>query len=129
MPRTEAKVMSGFLTGIGFATLLAETLAASRNFRCYSTKVLTGGTCSLAAACDSSAIAFEDDTIQLSGSGCMVTLEDIHQQLPDSVTKSDTVYTLNYPLHITNDCILEIHGPETATEGAAVTLLRLKVSS
>lgn len=119
--------ISNALVLASLASCLCSMAAGCQDFRCWGLTVCIEGVCTDAPACDASSITFADETVEVNGDRCKVTLEDIHQSLPESVTKEGTVYTLNHKLVITNDCLLEIHGPESATEGAGVTLLQLKV--
>lgn len=111
------------------ATLGLCAANACGDFHCWGVNICDAdGACSPPTDCDASAITEEDDVIQIRGSRCRVTMEAIHQALPDSVTKDETEYTLNKKLVIRDDCILEIHGASKASSpDAVVTLLKLKV--
>lgn len=86
------------------------------------------GVCEAPTDCPASSIEFYNNVIQIRGSGCRVTMEAIHQTLPDNVTKEGTEYTVNNKILVRDGCILEIHGAETASSpDAAVSLLKLKV--
>lgn len=123
-----ARVGATTVVVAGLALCMLRPTKACQDFRCWSTNICSEESeCATAPSCSADAVTFDSDTIQVAGDRCKVTLEDLHQYLPDSVSKEDTVYTLNHKLLITNGCVLEVHGAETATAGASVSLLQLKV--
>lgn len=104
--------------------------AACNDHDCYGVNVCsTGGECVAPTDCTSSNIKDKDDKIEIRGQRCRVTLEALHQALPEYVTTDGQgEYTLHKKLFLRDGCVLEIHGGDAASSPeAAVSTLRLKV--
>lgn len=122
------RIAAAALAGVTLASNLSDAIAGCQDFRCWGVNICSAaGMCEPSPACPESSITLDGSKVLISGGRCRVTMQDIHAKLPDSVSKSGTEYTLNHKLHIKDDCVLEIHGEERATAGAAVSVLRLKV--
>lgn len=121
-----SKGLSALAAALGLGCAAAR---ACSDFHCWGVNICSeDGMCTAPTDCDASSITLEDDVIQIRGSRCRVTMEAIHQALPEDVTKDGTEYTLNKKLVVRDDCILEIHGAARASStDAIVTLLKLKV--
>lgn len=109
---------------------LEGTVSACMDYQCWGVNMCNSGVCAAPNDCSASAIKFINNVIQIRGWRCRVTMEDIRQALPDSVTKEGTEYTLHNRIVVRDGSVLEIHGASRASSPAAVvSLLKLKVSS
>lgn len=131
MPKASARVSRVALALALFFLGTSQLATACDDRDCYGVTVCSSeGECVAPTDCTSSNIQDNGEDIEISGPVCRVTIEAIHQALPNAVTKDGDEYILNKRLIIRDGCVLEIHGGSAASSSdAAVSVLKLKVRS